>query len=109
MFTIEKIEYRPAKKGEWFWNRINSRVQKAIGGFDESAIVLIGYEPEKFVPEENEDYYYADVACEDLYDDSYFNYDDDTDNFRLEHGLCYPYTEEGRAQAIEHAKRMLEV
>ena len=108
MFTIEKIEYRPAKTGEWVWDRISKKPIKALG-LDENRIVLIGYEPEKFVPKEGEDYYMPEVRYDELYDEDFWDGADATDKFRLKHNLVYPYTEEGKAQAIEHAKRMLGV
>lgn len=111
MFKVEKIEYRPAKKGEWFWDRALDKVCQSrhdCTGYGDSMVVLIGYEPEKFVPKRGEYYYMPDPIDNNLYTKHPF-YGNDDGNFRLEHNLVYPYTEEGKAQAIAHAKRMLEV
>ena len=108
MFTIEKIEYRPAKEGDWFWDRFFDKPVKAENNCTDSMIILIGYEPEKFVPKGRRDYYVPGITDEKLYD-SYCWEGDETNDIHFERGLCYPYTEEGKQQAIEHAKRMLEV
>lgn len=110
MFKIEKIEYRPAKKGEWIWNTGLDKPDKASYNYESeyTNIVLIGYEPEKFVPEENEQYYTpAPTILEQCSAITWLRWD--VDIYRLKNNLCYPYTDEGKRQAIEHAKKMLEV
>ena len=83
MFTIEKIEYRPAKKGEWYWNRGSDKAYKAERDSqpDDFVIILIGYEPEKFVPKEGEDYYMPEVRYDELYDEDFWDGADATDKF----------------------------
>ena len=107
MFTIEKIEYRPAKEGDWFWDRFFDKPVKAENNCTDSMIILIGYEPEKFVPRDGEMYYVADPTIVEMFCE-YEWYDDDVDDSCLKRGLVYPCTDEGKQQAIEHAKRMLE-
>lgn len=107
-FTIEKIEYRLAKKGEIYWHRELNKPCKSEGGHIDPVIVLIGYEPVKFVPKDGEDYCAPDSTVPKLYT-GYVWENDNIDNFRLERGLVYPYTKEGKQQAIEHARKMLEV
>jgi hypothetical protein len=58
-----------------------------------------------FEPKERE-YFYYPVLDKVLYNQStYLSYD--IDRFRVENGLCYPYTEEGKQAAILHAKALL--
>lgn len=65
-------------------------------------------EPEKWRPNVNKRYYYPDPVYNALYGVctwTGYSYEE----HRSRQNLVYPYTEEGKAQAIAHAKKMLEV
>jgi hypothetical protein len=60
-----------------------------------------------FVPKEDEYYYYPSIEMPAFYGFTYFDTTNINDILKNKHGLCYPYTEQGKQAAILHAKAML--
>jgi hypothetical protein len=86
-----------------FWDEIKFEIpvqpprMRLINGIE---VPDISFKPRK------EEHFYHPVLDKVLYNQStYLSYG--IDDFRVAHGLCYPYTEEGKQAAILHAKAML--
>jgi len=67
------------------------------------------YEPERWVPEDGELYYYPDPTSQEQIGFVYHDVESPHDCFLSENGLCYPFTKEGKQAAIARTKRMLAV
>jgi hypothetical protein len=89
-----------------FWQEIKFEVpkqpprMKLINGIEIPDI--------SFHPEARKHYYYPllDVG---LFDNTFFEESNKTDEFRAANGLCYPCTPEGKEAAVLHAKALLGV
>jgi len=102
-----------------FWTDIDgARKDKTIGYiFTEADLATYtivkrngkDYKPERWVPKDGEMYYYPHPALTRQTGFGCRYIDSQFERFRLDNGLCYPFTEEGKQAAIAHAKRMLEV
>ena len=60
-----------------------------------------------FTPNTGERYYFPEPNKPSLYASSWFFSSDEYGVHRLKNNMCYPYTDEGKAAAIAHAKAML--
>ncbi len=96
-------ETRPAKRGEWiksdsfnyvYWNNSGSTHSYEIYTMEETE--------EDWQPKKGELVYIADPL-------NLYYYSLVSSQVAIERNLCYPHTEQGKAMAIAHAKRMLEV
>ena len=67
------------------------------------------YEEEKWIPAPGAFYYHPDPLSECLFVRFVWHDGGKDDLFRLSNGLVFPYTEEGKWQAVERARKMLEV
>ena len=74
---------------------------------DEYDIYTRSEEVEEWKPKEEEDVYITCLNVKNFYmDDIYLS---DCDETSFERGLVFPYTEEGKQQAITLSKRMIEL
>lgn len=63
---------------------------------------------EEWKPKENERYYFPSIYNPDYFDVTHFCSDNELDKNRLQLGLCYPWTDEGKELVIQKAKQILE-
>jgi hypothetical protein len=89
-----------------FWQEIKFEVPKQppriklINGIEVPDI--------SFRPSINRNYFYPSLEM-DLYNSAFFVRGNKSDEFRVDNGLCYPYTPEGKEAAILHTKALLGV
>lgn len=95
-------------KGEWFYN--NTTYMLAPVDYDgiKYEIVIRTETVEEWKPRENERYYFPSIYDPNYFDATYFCSNSVFDKNRLQLGLCYPWTDEGRELAIQKAKQILE-
>lgn len=60
-----------------------------------------------FIPEQDKEYYFPAPHITKLYGCTNYLSKSENDSFKVQQGLCYPHTEEGKQAAILHAKAML--
>ncbi len=106
-FMVDGRNYKDHLNQELFWDEIKFEVpvqpprMKLIHGVEVPNI--------SFVPKEDEYYYYPSIEMPAFYGFTYFDTTNINDILKNKHGLCYPYTEQGKQAAILHAKAMLGV
>jgi hypothetical protein len=106
-FTLEG-SYRKSNPTQClFWDKctieapIKPSRMKLIHGVEVSDI--------SFHPTDETDYYYPDTTEADMVSATTYYDKYPADTFRSANNLCYPYTEEGKAAAVLHAKAMLDI
>jgi hypothetical protein len=104
-FTLEGFHHKDKPIQCLFWNECTIEApakpltMKLIHGVEVPNI--------SFYPTDKTDYYFPDTAIDDLFNTTTYYDSYSSDRFRSASNLCYPFTEEGKAAAILHAKAML--
>jgi len=115
---VQAILGKKVAKGHLWTDIKGARKDQAIGYiFTEAKLATYtiverdgkDYDPERWVPEDEDVYYYPDPTSQEQIRLGCRNIDSQFDRFRLDNGFYYPFTEEGRQAAIARAKRMLAV
>jgi hypothetical protein len=103
-FTLDGCYYKDNPIQSLFWDKVDIKAPKkpirtkVVNGIEIPDI--------SFKPEHGEQYYIPFPTSTCAYLSSTF-YSCEEDYYRRDNNLCYPYTEEGKAAAILHAKAML--
>ena len=104
-YTLEGKSFRLDMNPTLFWDEVKFVIpqkpikMKLVHGVEVPDI--------SFQPKLNENYYYPNPDNPSLKSNTFYSWGSSDDNHRAKHGLCYPYTVEGKEAAILHAKAML--